>query len=43
MKYISITEYAKQKGHSTAWIRKLCALGKIEGAYKAGRNWIIPV
>ena len=34
---------AKELGISIAWLRRLCAAGRIEGAYKnENRHWVIP-
>ena len=42
MEYISINEVAKEWGLSTRSIQLLCAGGKIEGATRLGRAWMIP-
>jgi len=40
--YISVTEAAKKHGLSKAWVGRLVQNGRIEGAVKVGRQWIIP-
>lgn len=42
MKYISVQEASLKWGISDRRIRVLCGEGRIEGAYKIGRNWSIP-
>lgn len=41
--YITVKEAAKNWGISDRRVRILCAEGKIEGAYKSGRAWQIPI
>lgn len=43
LKYMSITEASGKWEISDRRIRVLCAEGRIEGAEKIGRNWMIPV
>jgi len=40
--YISSTEYAKRHNKSTEIIKVFCRQGRIPGAEKIGRNWMIP-
>lgn len=40
---IGVTEAAGRLGVSKEWIQKLCQQGRIEGARKVGRQWVIPV
>lgn len=40
--YISATEYADLHGKSRPMVKKLCADGRIEGAYKTSSGWLIP-
>lgn len=40
--YITPKEAAIRAGVTQAWIRALCAQGRIEGAKKWGRSWMIP-
>ena len=40
---INTAEAAQRLGISEDWIRKLCAQGRIPGAKKIGRDWLIPV
>ena len=42
MKYMSITETSKKWQITDRRIRALCSEGRIEGAVKYGRNWLIP-
>ena len=42
VKYITATEYAELHGKSRPMIKKLCADGRIPGAYKNSSGWMIP-
>ena len=42
MDYISIDEAAKKWGLSKRFVQVLCARGRIEGATRLGRAWMIP-
>ena len=42
MDYISIDEAAKKWGLSKRFVQVLCANGRIEGATRLGRAWMIP-
>ncbi len=42
MKYLSVAETAKRWNLSERSVRNYCALGKIDGAYLAGKTWNIP-
>lgn len=42
MDYISVQEACKKWGISDSRVRVLCREGRIEGAVKIGRNWVIP-
>ena len=42
MEYVKIDEIAKQWGISPRRVQALCAGGKIEGAVRFGRDWMIP-
>ncbi len=42
MELISISQMAEKWGISQRRIRKLCAEGRILGAYKVGAYWVIP-
>ena len=42
MDYIGIEEVAKKWGLSKRFVQLLCAKGRIEGAMRLGRAWIIP-
>ncbi|SDH92082.1 Fic family protein [Myroides phaeus] len=43
MIYISVKEFAQKQGVSETTVRNHCTAGKIEGAFKEGRAWSIPV
>jgi excisionase family DNA binding protein len=40
--YITPKEVARRAGVTQTWIRTLCAQGRIKGAKKWGRSWMIP-
>ena len=40
--YIPSVEAAQRMGKAHSYIRDLCRQGKLPGAVKAGRNWLIP-
>lgn len=40
--YITVQEYAKLCGRSTARIKVLCSEGRLPGAIKKGKRWFIP-
>ena len=42
MEYLKICEVAKIWGLSERGVQALCAQGKIEGATRFGRSWMIP-
>ena len=42
MEYLKITEVAEKWGISPRWLQILCAEGKIEGAVRFGKAWMIP-
>ena len=42
MEYLKISEAAKKWGLSERGVQALCARGKIEGAARFGRSWMIP-
>lgn len=41
-KYINTTEYARLHGKGVAIIKRLCAEGRIAGAYRTSSGWLIP-
>ncbi|MGB3636176.1 MAG: helix-turn-helix domain-containing protein [Rivularia sp. (in: cyanobacteria)] len=41
--YVGTTEAAKILNISTSAMRYLISQGRVKGAYKAGRNWIMPL
>ena len=42
MEYLKIAEVAKKWGLSERGVQALCAQGKVEGATRFGRSWMIP-
>ncbi len=42
MDYLKIEDVAKKWGLSTRRVQVLCSQGKIEGAFRFGRDWMIP-
>lgn len=40
--YISSEEAAEIIGVSAAWVRQMCADGRIPGVFRIGREWVIP-
>ena len=42
MEYISATQAAEKWGLSPRRVQKLCAQGRIHGAGRVGRAWLIP-
>lgn len=40
--YLSVTEYAALHGKDVGNLRRMLAAGRIPGATKAGKQWIIP-
>lgn len=42
IKWIRAREYAEQNGVNREWIVRLCQAGRIEGAYMAGKVWLMP-
>ena len=40
--YATLAEAAAELGLEESWVRRLCAAGRIEGAFKLGRDWLIP-
>lgn len=41
--YLSVKEYAERTQRSPVTVRQMCANGRIEGAVKNGKSWLIPV
>ena len=39
---IGVPEAARRLGVSTQWVLKLCRDGRINGARRIGRDWLIP-
>lgn len=35
-------EAARRRGRTPAWLRALCAAGRVPGAEKLGRDWFVP-
>lgn len=42
MEYITVKEAAEKWGVSTRRVQILCAEGRVKGAYRFGRSWMIP-
>lgn len=42
MKYLSVNEVALKWNISTRSVRNYCDLGRVEGAFKEGKTWLIP-
>ena len=42
MEYLKICEAAKKWGLSERGVQALCAQGKVEGATRFGRSWMMP-
>lgn len=42
MSYITVTEIANKWGITDRQVRMMCSQGRIKGAYKSGRAWLIP-
>ena len=40
--YTTIREAAAELGLEESWVRRLCIAGRIVGAVKVGRDWMIP-
>ena len=40
--YVGTSELAEILNYSTSRVRKLLSEGRVKGAYKSGKNWIIP-
>lgn len=42
MEYLSTKQVAERWQLSAGYIKNLCAAGKIAGAQKVGKTWVIP-
>lgn len=42
MRYLTVSELSKKWGLSERSVRNYCACGKVNGAYLAGKTWLIP-
>ncbi len=42
LSYLTVNEIAKKWGLADRQVRIMCSQGKIKGAYKSGRAWLIP-
>ena len=40
--YLTAEQAAHKLGKSSAWVRHLCANGRVQGATKHGNSWMIP-
>ena len=43
MDYISVTKFAEKHGISERTVRNYCMSGKIDGAFRTGKTWNIPI
>ena len=41
--YLTVSEYAERTRRSPVTVRQMCANGRIEGAVKDGKSWLIPL
>lgn len=41
--YLTVSEYAEKTRRSPVTVRQMCANGKIDGAVKDGKSWLIPM
>lgn len=41
--YLTVSEYAEKTRRSPVTVRQMCANGRIEGAVKDGKSWLIPI
>ena len=42
MEHITVREAAEKWGVSTRRVQVLCAQGRVKGAYRFGKSWMIP-
>lgn len=43
MGFVTIREAARRDGRAATTLRQLCLTGRVPGARKLGRDWIVPV
>jgi len=43
VRYTTTRETGKRWGVSMEWVSSLCLQGRVEGAGKVGRIWIVPI
>lgn len=43
VQYTSTKDTGKRWGVSSQWVSQLCKQGRVEGAGRVGRIWIIPI
>lgn len=43
MNFLTVTQYAAQRGCSTQYVRRLIASGKIKAVKVSERLWLIPI
>ena len=41
--HLTVREAAERLGYSETWLRTLLGFGRVQGAYKHGRDWVLPV
>ncbi len=39
---LSVEQAASALGIKVAWMRRLCQSGRVPGAYRVGRAWLVP-
>ena len=42
MEYMTVRQAAEKWSRSERWVQTLCQNGRIEGAYRPARDWLIP-
>lgn len=42
MEYITVRQAAEKWNRSQRWVQTLCLNGRITGAYRPARDWLIP-
>jgi hypothetical protein len=42
MEWMNVQKAAKKLGFSAVYLRKLARMGRVQGAQKLGRDWLIP-
>lgn len=42
MEYMTVRQAAEKWNRSERWVQTLCINGRIKGAYRPARDWLIP-